>query len=274
MALQTAEEYYSSKSNYGKYAYISLVEIIDELLGETIDPDNYLTNIRRSRLVAKAKEGIRVLNREVKKTIYAAEITVGPKLYLPLPQDYIDWVRVSVVDENYKLHPLRTNYDIPTAPGYLQDNNYDILFDNNGAIMTADSSNQFNKPYSRYVVLESDKGYYNGEFIIDEKRGVIGFSSDLEDKEIVIEYVSDGIQDSDLRGEEIYIHKNIKQVLMLFIYHECIKGKRNVPFNEKRRSKEEYKAYLHKAKLDNLHFNIAELNTKVAVQADLANNNG
>lgn len=270
MARQTHEEYYSSENNYGKYQYITMAEIINELLSDTIDPDNFLTNTRRSRLVQKTKEGIRVLNREIKKTILAAEITVGPKLYLPLPQDYMDWVRVSVIAPDFKLHPLNINYDIPTVLGYLQDSNYDLLFDVNGEILTADSSNIFNKPYSKYVFCPSGESYTNGEFIIDEERGVIGFSRDLEDKEIVIEYVSDGIQMNDLKEEEITIHKNIKEVLLKYVYMACILGKRTVPQNEKYRAKQDYKAALHNAKLDNLHFNISELNTKIAVEAATA----
>jgi len=265
MAIQTDEQYHSSESNYGKYQYIDMAEVINELLSDTIDPDHYLTNTRRSRLVQKTKEGIRVLNREIKKTILAIEITVSPKLYMPLPQDYMDWVRVSAVAPDFKLHSLKTNYDIPTALGYLQDSNYDLLFDANGETLTADSSNHFNKPYKKYIFCEPDKSYLNGEFVIDERRGVIGFSRGMEGKEIVMEYVSDGIQMGELKEEEITVHKNIKEVLLKYVYMACIIGKRTVPQNEKYRSNQDYKAALHNAKLDNLHFNIADLNTKIAV---------
>lgn len=258
---QTAEQYYSDKNNFGKYAYVSLVEIVNEILSDTIDPDHYLSNTRRSQIVAKAKTGIRLLNREVKKTILAAEITIGPDLYIPLPQDYIDWVRVSVVDDEFRLLPLKVNYNIPTALGYLQDSQYDLLFDSNGEILTADSSNHFNKTYKKFDFQLGVEN--NGEFVIDERRGIIGFSSDLFDKEIVIEYVSDGVQMEDLKEEQITIHKNIKETLMKFVYMECISGRRNVPANEKRRAKDEFNGYLHKSKLDNLHFNIAELDNKL-----------
>lgn len=264
MALQTPEQYYSSESNYGKYAYVTLAEVINEILSDAIDPDHYLTNTRRSQLVAKAKSGIRLLNREVKKTIHAVEITVSPSLYLPLPQDYIDWVRISVVDKYYRLMPLKVNYSIPTALGYLQDSEYNLLFDVNGEVITADSSNHFNKSYKK---LDFVYGYNpSGEFVIDERRGVIGFSPELVGEEVVIEYVSDGVQMSELKEEEITLHKNIKDALMKFVYMECIAGKRNVSASEKRRSKDEFNGYLHKAKLDNLHFNIAELDTKIPLE--------
>jgi hypothetical protein len=271
---QSALEYYNSENNYGKYAYISLFDIINEILGDTIDPDNYLTNTRRSQIVAKAKNGIRLLNREVKKTILAVEITIGPDLYIPVPQDYIDWVRLSVVGPDFKLYPLRANYDIPTALGYLQDSEYELLFDVNGEILTADSSNHFNKTYRKYIFEGCETNA--GEFVIDERRGVIGFSSDLKDREIVIEYISDGIQMNDLKEEEITIHKNIKDALVKFVYMECISGRRNVPANEKRRAKDEFNGYLHKAKMDNLHFNIAELNSKIQVDghSQAENKNG
>lgn len=256
--IQTADTYYSSEDNYGKYQYCSLKDIINELLGDTIDPDHHLSNTKRSTLVMKAKNGIRVLSREIKKTVLAMEVTISPKLYIPLPQNYMDWVRVSVVQPDYRLKALKINYEMPTAVGYLQDHDYDLLFDSNGEILSADSSNLFNKPYKKQYSFCKDGGQY-GEFVIDERRGVIGFSSDLVDKEVVIEYISDGIDMANLKEEEITIHKNIKDALLKLVYKECIIGRRTVPQNEKYRATQEYKAALHTAKKDNLHFNIAEL---------------
>jgi len=260
---QTDLQYYSSATNYGKYAYVSLTEIINDLLLDTTDPDHYLKNVKRARLVQKAKEGIRILNREVKKTILMAEITVGPSHYLPLPKDYIDWVRVSVIGSDHKLYPLRQNNNIPTAVGYLQDDNYDYLFDNNGKILRADSSNIFNKGYKRINFSEYKRA---GDFVIDERRGVIGFDEELEDKEILIEYISDGLQMETLEEEEITIHKNIRETLLAYTFWACINGRLNVPRNAKYDALNRYKALLHTSKLDNLNFNIAQLKEGMRVE--------
>ena len=260
---QTASQYYSSKDNYGKYAYFSLKEILDDMAIDTLDPDHVLYNTRRSQMIKHAKAGIRILNREIKKTILAAEITIGPNLYIPLPQDYIDWVRVSVVMDDFRLKPLRNNTEIPTALGYLQDNDYEILFDNDGEILLADASSHFNKAYKRYEFCESEKVGVYGEFVIDERRGVIGFDQGLEDKEIVIEYISDGLQLLNLKDEEITVHKMLRDCLESYIFYNCIKGRRSISSVLKRAAKLEYKSNLHKAKLDRLDFDINALDGKI-----------
>ncbi len=261
MPIQTAQTYHEDESLHGKYAYITLKEVLDELLMETVDTDSYLANTPRSKLLTKAKNGIQVLNREVKKTILAAEITVGPKLFIVLPQDFIDIVRISVVTDQFRLKALRPNNNIQTAVGYLQDSDYELLFDNDGAIMMADSSNLYNKPARKYTFCPGEVA--QGEYVIDEQRGRIGFSTDLEDKEVVIEYISDGLQMHNLSDSEISIHKNLKQVLMAYVHYETVRLRRSVRIQDKRDFQNRYKALLHTAKMDNLHFNITQLNTVV-----------
>lgn len=263
--MQTAEEYYSSEDNFGGYQYINLKEVIDEMLQDTTYEDTYIQNVKRSKIRKEARNGVRELNRRIRKSVWAAEITVGPELYMALPQDYVDWIRVSVVNDDFRLKTIKKNQNIPMALGYLQDDNYNILFDNDGNILLADASNHFNKNYNLYRHVEDNESYY-GQFNIDKRRGVIGFTSDLEDKSIVIEYISDGLQSEDLSDEAITIHKDLKDPLMAFIYYACIKWRRGVSQIEKRRAKLEYKSYLHEAKLDALEFNISGMGRTVEAQ--------
>src|SRR5690606_15052824 len=85
-----------------------------------------------------------------------------------------------------------------------------------------------------------------GEFTIDQRRGKILFSSDLSDTEVVIEYVSDGVQADE---SEITVHKYLKQTIENWVYYACIERKRNVPANEKQRALMRYKTTLHQAKV-------------------------
>lgn len=254
---QTPEEYYSNEDNHGKYQYISLSEIINEIVLESKEDDHYLKNTKRTTILLHAKQGIRELNRSVANDILAFEITVPDNLYFPLPQDYVNWVRISVVvNENsgFYLRPLNINYKIHTAIGYLQDNKAEILFDHNGQILMADSLNSIAQPYKKYSFnscpnkpyLDTSKLSKNGEFAIDNRRGFISFSSDLADKEVVIEYVSDGLQ-SELYEEDITIHKYLKQPLKDYIYYHCIAYKMNVPYNEKQRALNKYKSSRHQS---------------------------
>jgi hypothetical protein len=262
---QTAQQYYSSENNYGSYQYTDLKTIIDGMVQAGFYGNNYIKHTRRSQFVKEARAGIRELNREVKRTIAAMEITVGPKLYVPVPEDFVDWVRVSIILPNFRLKKIKENVNIPTALGYLQDSDYNILFDSDGEVLLADSSNHFNRPQEKFTIAQWDNDNKYGEFVFDEARGVFGFSTDLEDKEVIIEYVSDGLAKGDLKEEEIKVHKYLEDALVAYIYYNCIRWRRStdVPYNEKIRAKNEYKALKHRAKLDRLQFNIADMNTPI-----------
>lgn len=263
------EEYYSSQDNWGNYQFRTLKDFVDEFMIETTDEDSYLSNVPRSKIVTQAVAGIRVLNREIKKTVKAVEMSVGPEMYLILPQDYVDWVRVSVIDQQGHLQPLNINVRINRAIGYLQDDNGEILFDEQGYILQADANNYLGKPYAKYQFtsnlnggcfeLDTSKLSIYGEFFIDEERGTIAFSSDLEDKEIVLEYISDGLEARDIDEKAITINKQLIEALSDWVYSECISKRRSVPANEKQRARSRYKSTLHKTKIDAANFDINQI---------------
>ena len=267
---QTPQDYYENSDHHGTYQYVSLKTIIDNMLLEAEDDDSFIKNVKRSRIISYAKQGIRAVTRQAANDVLAIEVTVPPSLVWVLPQDYVNYVRISVVVQDtdsgsLRLMPLDINRNISIANGYLQDNDYDIIFDSDGQILTADSSNGYAKPYKKYSfsegyqpTLDTSKLSKYGEFTIDERRGTILFSSDLSDKEIVIEYISDGIQ-ADLSEEEITLHKYLRDTVENWIYFCCIERKRNIPANEKQRALLRYKTTLHQAKMARADFNLLQI---------------
>jgi hypothetical protein len=270
MAAQLPQDYYEGEELHGKYQYVSLKTIIDNMLLEAEDDDSYIKNVKRSRILNYAKQAIRTVTRQAANDVLAVEVTVPDYLSWVLPQDYVHYVRISVVirDEvtgSLRLYPLDVNQNMNIAIGYLQDHNADILFDDQGKILTADSSNGYSKPYKKYSFCDSyqptkdtSKLSKHGEFTIDERRGTILFSSDLSDREVVIEYVSDGLQ-AELSEEEITVHKYLRDTIENWIYFSCIERKRNVPANEKQRALARYKTTLHQAKLARADFNLLQI---------------
>lgn len=268
--MATAQEYYNDDSQHGNYQYVSLDEVINGLMLDSQDDDSYLKNIRRSTVLAHAKHGVKELNKGAANDILAAEITVGSDLKVILPQDYVNYVRVSLVTDDYKLVPLNINTNMSIAVGYLQDHNYDILFDNEGRPLTSDASNAYNKPFKIYefedeclvngrFTADASKLSKYGEFHIDERRGCIVFSSNLEGREIVLEYVSDGLQWELIDEADITVHKYVFEALRAYIIYNCVSNRRNVPRNYKLDKKAEYKTLKHQAKLQRLDFKLIEV---------------
>ncbi len=268
----TPFQYHSDESLFGSGQYMTLKEIIDAMVLKSMDDDDYLKNTKRSQLIAHAKNGIKSLTADVASDILPFEITVPESLVVVVPQDYVAWVRVSVfvtdiVTGSKRLKELDRNQNISTAIAYLQDNDAEILFDNDGGILTADANNAYGQPYKKYCFvdageqfnLDTSKLSEYGEFAIDERGGKMVFSSDLSGKDIVVEYVSNGLQALTYNEQEITIHVYLEEALKSYIYYNCISGRRTVPANEKKRAKDELKGKIHKAKLLRMELDLTEV---------------
>lgn len=271
----TPFEYHDDESLHGSYQYLTLKEIIDKFMVDTLDDDDILKNTRRSIVLKHAKRGIRMFNKKVFNNPIAIEITVPESLYFALPHDFVSYARVSRVVEDptthsFRLQPLNVNGNINTANGYLQDHEWEIMFDSDGYILLSDASNVYNKPYKKYSFTESycaggnpnldtSKLSKYGEFKIDEENGKIVFSSDLADQEIVLEYFSDGLSSDTYNEGEIKVHKDAVAALEEFIYYSCIRRKRHVSQGVIEAARRRWKTVEHEAKLDRLNLDLVQL---------------
>lgn len=267
----TPYDYHNNEDNHGNYQYMPLKELVNTLEFEFNDEDHILKNTRRSRILNHAKNGIREYNKQTFNDILAMEITVPENLVFALPHNFVSYVRCSLVIEDpvtnsYRLKPLDINRNMNIADGYLQDHNAEILFDESGGILMADSTNVYAKPYKKYYfdttsqpTKDTSKLSKYGEFTIDERKGKIAFSSDLYDKEIVLEYVSDGLEFDTYNEGEISIHKDLVKVLKEWVFYESIKGKRNVSATAIETARRRMKTAEHQAKLDRSDLNLLEI---------------
>jgi hypothetical protein len=281
MATETPEEYYETESSHGSYQFVPLKEVIDGLLTEAkLDPDNYLKNTNRALILYHAKMGIKELTKSTARATLKIEMTVPANSYIVMPQDYVDYVRISavVVDEvtgGRRLYVLDVNQNMNTATGYLQDNDAEILFDNDGNIITADASNIYNIPHTKYEICSSLSGNAMqdtsklsafGEFTIDVDNGKIGFSSNLIDMEVVIEYESDGLQWESFGEGDIKVIKGIEQALKDWTYYACIEKRITVPANEKQRALNRFKTTKHIARKNTAGFDLNEVSRLMRIK--------
>lgn len=205
---------------------------------------------------------------------------MGNQLKMVMPPDYVNYVRISVLSGNVLL-PLTENRQPMSATGYLQDNNLDILFDSDGEIVTGDSKvDILRQQKSLYVgggVYNGCDGYnYNGDwyfgyrmggrygmdtenannnprFSINKAAGVIDFSSGIENKHIVLEYVSDGMENGD--DSKITINKMAEEYLYAYLKWALLNNKTGIQEYVIMRARKEKTAALRntKIRLSNLH---------------------
>jgi len=286
MAYITNYQYYTNGGviptdlNHGEYQYVSLSDIINNFMLMYVGNDKLVNNVDRYAIIFHAKRAIQELNYDALRNIKVIEQEMGDQLKMVMPPDYVNYVRISLLSGNV-LFPLTENRQPMSATGYLQDNNLDILFDSDGEIVTGDSKlDILRQQKSLYVgggVYNGCDGYnYNGDwyfgyrmggrygmdtenannnprFSINKAAGVIDFSSGIENKHIVLEYVSDGMENGD--DSKITINKMAEEYLYAYLKWALLNNKTGIQEYVIMRARKEKTAALRntKIRLRNLH---------------------
>ena len=95
--------------------------------------------------------------------------------------------------------------------------------------------------------MDTSKANINSLYNISKKLGVINFSSQLDGKLVVIEYLTDGMYDTS--DTDIKVHKLAEDFLYKYIAHEVIKNKFGVQEYIVRRMKKDASSSLKNTKI-------------------------
>lgn len=263
----TSQQYYTDSDQHGSYQYLPISQVIDSIFMEaTADADSNLKGVPRHLLVRYAVDGLRDMTLNGGADILALELSIGNDLQMVLPQDFVDYVDVFIVGEEGRLYRLDFNKEINTAKSFIQDDRFEIIFDDEGNSIEVDGNNTYNMPHKRYDYSGNDYSDYMGsssangqknidtsklskygEFTLDKRKGVIGFSSDLVGKDIVLRYTSDGLQQRNIDGETVTVHKHLVNPLRDYVYLRAIDWRRNVSQGEKNKALKRFKTSKHHA---------------------------
>ena len=133
-------DYYQNEDNWGSYQYITLSQLVDNFMLNMIGDDKLLSNVKRYNVLSHFKRGIQEFNYDSVKEVKALELEMNDNLTIPLPHDYVSYVRVSIVGQDGLLRPLSQDTRTAIGTAYLQDNNYEILFDQDGYPLEANET--------------------------------------------------------------------------------------------------------------------------------------
>lgn len=271
--------------NWGSYQYVSLYDIVNNFLLNYTGNHSLVNNEERFKILFHAKRGIQELNYDAFKEIKALELEVDDQLRFILPSDFVNWVRISV-NRNGLLHPLTENAQAVTSKAYLQDSDYDILFDEDGNALSPEfseldikrilgqaptiylnSGNQYNGHlgyncdgnwYFGYRMgarfgLQTGTANANPTFAIDKKRGVINFSSIMAGEVVVVEYISDGMEGGD--DSLVSVNKLFEEYIYAYINYCILDSKLGVQEYIVNRARKRKTALLRNAKIriSNIH---------------------
>jgi hypothetical protein len=261
---------------HGDYSYTRLDDVIDNFLIAYVGAGKLIPSVKRTDVIFHAKRGLQEFSYDTLRSVRSQELSVPQSLSVVMPQDYVNYTRLSFIDSMGVQHtiypaneltlrpyatPIQDNEGIPT-----QDSNNSNLDgtsritkdwdDNNpkkisGAYLNdynvADIywQNYYNGSLGQRYGLNPETSQRNGWFIVDDRKGLFGFSSDLKEKLITLEYISDGnAYDLDAR-----IPKLAEEALYSHIIHAILSTNAGVQEYVVQRFKRERSAKLRNAKI-------------------------
>ena len=215
------------EDNYGSYEYIKLTDAIDNFMVGYVGDGKLIQNAKKSDVLFFAKRSLQEFSYDTLKSIHSQELNIPASLSVILPQDYVNYVRVSFIDQlgvkriiypanNLTTAPYETpiqdQQGVPTQDNFGENiegtsltverwkrandgllngqlaNNIDQAVDFQNAYGFEGSWN-----WGRQYGLDPQLAQSNGWFNMNEREGKMSFSSNLVGKLIVLEYISDGL---------------------------------------------------------------------------------
>ena len=264
------------ENNFGGYEYTRLNDVIDNFLIAYVGAGKLIPSVKRTDVIFHARRGLQEFSYDTLKSVKSSELTVPSTLSLTIPQDYVNYVKLSWVDELGVLHPIYPTNNLNQSPYYTfsQDDTGNPIQDSNDANteVTSQIDPTWNKTNPRYISggfnndlnnanvldrnytdgvlgqrygLEPQTSQKNGWFKIDERKGTFSFTSNLANKLILLQYISDGnAYDLDVR-----IPKLAEEALYAHIIHSILSVSSGVQEYVVRRFKQERSAKLRNAKI-------------------------
>tara|TARA_R100001594_G_scaffold63590_1_gene97965 strand:- start:920 stop:2281 length:1362 start_codon:yes stop_codon:yes gene_type:complete len=92
--------YYGDESNYGNYQFVSLNDIIDQFMFIYVGEDKLIPKVKRTDVIFHAQRAMQELSFDTFKSYKAQELNVPATLQIPLPQDYINYTKISWIDSS------------------------------------------------------------------------------------------------------------------------------------------------------------------------------
>jgi len=124
---QTERQYYKG-SNHGDYQFVSLDDIINQFTIVYVGEDKIISKAKRTDIAFHAQRAMQELSFDTFKSCKSQEVEISSSLTMILPQDYINYTKISWVDTagiKHLLYPASKTSN-PTNPWQNSDKDFEI----------------------------------------------------------------------------------------------------------------------------------------------------
>ena len=163
---ETQQEYYNG-NNHGSYQFISLDDIINQFMFVYVGEDKIITKAKRTDVAFHAQRAMQELSFDTFKSCKSQEVTVPATLQMILPQDYVNYTKISWVDGSGIKHLLYPTSKSSNPTTFLQDSDGDFTLQATGTLSDTSSDIELDAEYKDILVGMIVKGPYipSGTFV-------------------------------------------------------------------------------------------------------------
>jgi len=238
---QTQHAYYGG-SSFGTYQFTSLEHIINQFIVAYVGEGKIISKVKRTDVAFHAQRALQELSFDTFKSTKSQEIEVPATLQMVLPQDYVNYVKLTWADSagiEHVLYPaIKTSNPLDITQGT------DGSYTTDGTNLTTDNSSSTWEDYKAHTSVTTTDDYEddtfwpnegqrygiepqhaqnNGSFYIDELTGKIHFSSFLNGKTLALKYISDSLG----TDAEMQVHKFAEEAMYKHIVYAILSTSSN-----------------------------------------------
>ena len=185
------------------------------------------------RFFELARVGLRELSFDTTKHVKTSLFTIDKTTNtVTLPSDYVKYVRIGAYNQDGTINYLAKADNLYIGSATPADSTVDETLDDNPAIWY--DGYGVGKRYGKGGG-QNAHGYYR----VNEKANTINFASSINVDEIVLEYITDGLDNIDSTSN-VQIHSFAADALRAYIYWAHIKYKRDFSATDKEMAKKDF----------------------------------
>jgi hypothetical protein len=124
----TQQDYYQG-NDHGNYQFTSLDDVINQFIVAYVGEDKIISKVKRVDVAFHAQRALQELSFDTFKSTKAQEITLPPSLQMTLPQDYVNYTKISWVDSagiKHLLYPTSKTSNPSSFPFQNSDGDFSL----------------------------------------------------------------------------------------------------------------------------------------------------
>ena len=149
---QSSQGYYNEES-FGNYQFTSLSDVINQFIVAYVGESKLISKIKRVDVAFHAMRALQELSFDTFKSIKAKEVLIPATLQCSLPQDYVNYTKISWVDSagiKHRLYPTSKTSNPSTK--LLQDSEGEYILQAVGALVSSSASVVLDTEYKDILV--------------------------------------------------------------------------------------------------------------------------